>query len=294
MVYSSPGSFGLGNQTRIPRYADPGYPGLIKQLIKSDPYVNLAAGGNTSFLVAIGTTADSTNYSFTAYGRTVTVNSGTSSTAANTQTLLIAAIKADSILAGRFTVAPTTTTTFTVTDRVYNNPSVASVSGGGTGYAITPTTVSGATQIPYGRMLITKATYPKGNMPFTGLGVSEIPSVSLPTASSDIEAGISIASHALPRLGLDPFSTSGARANDLIAALTQGSIWVQAESAIARGNTMYYRNAANGALTLLGAFAGASGTGLVAPTKFAVIPDDDSTTLYDGTIIVPVSINRIA
>jgi hypothetical protein len=152
--------------------------------------------------------------------------------------------------------------------------------------------VSGASQIPFGRVLITKATYPKASTPL--VGINEISSVSLPTGSADIEVGFCIASHAIPRLGPDHAATSGVRGGDLLAALNIGAIWTQAEVPIARGDTLYYRNAADGAFNQLGVLAKAAGTGKTTFTKLAVTPDDDSTTLTDGTIIVPVSVYRIA
>lgn len=59
--------------------------------------------------------------------------------------------------------------------------------------------------------------------------------------------------------------------SDSVPCLTEGGIWVYSEAAVNDGDPVYMRTAANGGLTVLGAFAPASGTGLTQLTRASFV-----------------------
>lgn len=124
------------------------------------PFAN--AGGQVKQVdtITVGTAANSTAYSYSAFGQTVTYTSTGSATAAEITTGLVNAIKANGVIYGRVAVT-FVTGTITLTARLPGvaNSFTSSISGGGTGYAVANTTPAAEPAIiPFGRAVATLST----------------------------------------------------------------------------------------------------------------------------------------
>ncbi|MGC8710964.1 MAG: structural cement protein Gp24 [Leptodesmis sp.] len=266
-------NYGLGNQTYYPLNADRAFAGLAVYTDKVDTYTNIGTT-QQSVAIAIGTAANSTAYTITTLGQTVSITSDDTATAAEIGAALVAALRANSVIGSRFAIsaADGTTGDFTMAARSYGFDTAVVTSGGGTGYAATNTASVQAATIGYGLVVIKSGT------------IDGQPGGALPRSSSDVIAGVTVATHGLPLP--DATATDAAyRAGDLMSVMSRGTIWCLAEEQIAVNSTLYYRYSGG----TLGMIAASSGTGKAALSGFR--PAEASITLRDGTILCKVDVN---
>lgn len=273
--------FGIGNQVSVPARAEIGYPGQAIYVIEATTFHNSAADTQQTVAIAVGTAATDTAYSFTVGSRTVTITSAAAATQTTIRDQLVNAINGDAVLSGLYTVEATGPDAITLTHRLYGVNETVSVSGGGAGYAATPTAAGLSSLIPFGLAIV------------RGTGsVDSRPNGMLPNAAGQAVVGFTYAAASIPR---EPDSTRlttelpGYRRGDPMSVIKKGILYCRAEVAITAGAPLFKRHTADGAFTQLGAIAGAAGTGLDAIA--GAVAEEDSVTLGDGTIIVAVSAN---
>lgn len=278
MVYSS-APFGQGFQTRVNRYPDAGFPGLIREVRSSVNAIYPVSAGFQLAAVTLGTVVANTNYVFTVNGYSVTVNSGALNDAAF-KTAVIAALQADSQINGLFVVTAGATTVVNLTHRVRGASEVVTVSGGAAAVAITEPTAQSI--LPLGRVVVIDSA--------TDLD-GELPSIKLPAGASPGPFGVcGLASHAYPRLTDSTGKlTPGFRPGEALSVARIASIWMPFEAAVGAGAAVYYRHTADGALDVLGGLAPASGTGLA--LLAGATTTGPSTLTSTGELIAPVDIN---
>ena len=272
-------NYGMGHQTVGAASAEDGYAGLVRDLRASDTYANAQTTTKQTYVIALGTAANSTEYTITAGGFTISYTSDGDATQAEIKAGLISAFNANADIGQYFSIADTGAAALTLTHRDYGTNTTVSVAGGAA--AGTNTAATTSTTLPYGRIV----TVGSSATDTDGLG-----SVQLPSATGQIVAGVTIATHSIPREGEPPTETSGYRAQDPVSVAKQADIWVSAEAAFAAADAqVYFRHTADGALANLGVIAPASGTGLDELVGARV--QRPSITLSDGTFLVPLTIN---
>jgi hypothetical protein len=267
-------NYGLYNQTYYPLIADRGFAGLAVYTDKVDSYTNATGTTQQSVAIAVGTAANSTAYTVNVLGQAVSITSGGSATAPAIGAALVTALQANSVVSSRFTIgaANGSTGNFTMTARSYGFDTTVTVSGGSTGYAATNTASAQSSSIGYGLVVIKSGT------------LDGQPMGALPGSSSDVIAGITVATHSLPYP--DATATDAVyRAGDVMNVLSRGTIWAVCEEAIAVTSTLYYRYSTG----TLGVIAASSGTGKTALSGFR--PSEASITLRDGTILCKIDVS---
>ncbi|MBD2364536.1 hypothetical protein H6G36_25740 [Anabaena minutissima FACHB-250] len=198
--------------------------------------------------VTVGTAANSTDYTVIVDGIAVTHTSAASATATTIRDGLIAEIN----LAGLGATARSTGAgTFTITGYP-GVPFDVSIADGGTGYAIASTTAA-ANSSPIGfGLAVARATT-------DAEGVAR-----LPTDDEQIFLGVTLHSHKsqqyYPDTGL---YKAEYRHTEPMSVVQLGSVWVSVEGTVTANSEVFVRQATSGEFTLIGGFAGASGTGLV-------------------------------
>lgn len=267
-------AYGVGNQTQYPLNSDRAFAGMPVQTNKVDSYINSAGTTQQTVAIAIGTAANSTAYTVTGLGQTISITSGGSATGVAIGTALAAAIQANSVFSSRFSVGAVNGSTgnFTLTSRLFGVDTAVAVSGGGAGYAATNNVSARAANIAYG-LVVAKSGILDG-----------VPMGALPTGASDVIAGIAVATTSLPA----PDAATGDaiyRNGDVMAVMARGVIWAIAEEAVATNSSLFFRHGSG----TLGVIAASSGTGKAALPGCR--PAEPSITLRDGTILVKVEVN---
>jgi hypothetical protein len=271
-------TFGKNLQTTIGRNPDQGYAGQIREAITVASYIYPYASSAQVATVTIGAVVASTNYTVSVNNTAITVNSAALTNVLLADALALA-LRRNAIAGGRYVVT-SAAGVITMAHRQSGVNEVVTVFGG----AATATSVA---SVP--------ATYlPLGLVCAQGLALvdNELPTLKLPTAATDIIAGIGgvfahndtwvrDASGAAVR-GINPGSTA--------SVVKKGNIFVFAESPIAAGSQLFFRHTINGALNQLGAVAGAAGTGL-APLLSAVA-SASSFVISNGTNVCAIDINQ--
>lgn len=139
--------------------------------------------------------------------------------------------------------------------------------------------LEGANNVTYGRLVVQGTASER-------LGEY----VKLATATGGVPIGVVVNEHlkAPETIGGDVDLAEG----EPLELMTKGSIQVEVESDVTAGMPVYFRHTADGLLTTLGIFAGASGTGLdlLTGAKFLT----DSSVCYDGkkiaTLLIPTEL----
>jgi hypothetical protein len=272
-------NYGLGHQTVGVAAADEAYPGLVRDLRASDSYANAQATTRQTYVIALGTAANGAVYTITAGGYPVAYTADGSATLAEIKAGLIAAWRNNADAGQYFSIADTGAAELTLTHRDYGINTPVTISGGDAAGTNTAATTSAT--LPFGRVVTVGSD---------AVGTDGLGSVRLPSASGQIVAGVTIASHAIPREGTPPNETSGYRAQDTVSVAKQADIWATAEAAFsAADGQVFFRHTADGALTILGAISPATGTGLQELLGARV--QRPSVLLPDGTHAVLLTIN---
>lgn len=291
MVYSEYNALNTQRSVTKPgQYA----PGLAINDQLSVAFANVGASTQQTVLITNGTAAASTDYVFNIGGETITVNyvvadgdgfnnvaPGTAISDAILQNLIVSKLQQNQT---DFTVAATSTNQVTLTSVPYGINKSVTVSGGGTGFAVTTNTAANlSSHIPFGAVVIDSGADADGK-----LGA-------LPSATGQKVLGLSRRGHGRGRYSYSEAQSLGLPQDGIFpggdgSAMRQGSVAARTEAAFAgTESTVYFRHTADGALTNLGYVAPASGTGLDAMTAVAV--DGPSVTLEDGSLVVPLTIN---
>lgn len=198
--------------------------------------------------VTVGTAANSTAYQVIIDSNVITYTSGATATATEIRDGLISEIN----LAGTGAIALATGAgTFTLTGA----PGVAFdavVSGGGTGFAVTPTTpAANSSAIAFG-LAVVRETTDKENV------------ARLPSANTQKFLGITLHNHKSQKYNSQTGEyVAEYRATEPMSVVQLGSIWVPVESAVTLNSEVYVRFQASGNFTKIGGFSGTAGTGLV-------------------------------
>lgn len=180
----------------LPLYPDQYIEGLIVDSAPHDIITlsNSAGAIKQVTTVTVGTAADNTVYSVIVDGMTVSVNSGASATATTIRDALIAAIKQSPLLYGK--IIPTGgsgTVVLTARNAGTANGFTATISGGGTGYAIAQTTAAAdPSLIAFGKGLTTSSTE----------GQRSCRQINAALSSTNIFRGVSTRTLAMPSQGV--------------------------------------------------------------------------------------------
>ena len=246
--------YGRGWQTGYRTQMDVALPGLCKLVNQCNTYLNTGTIVAQVVAIDIGTVADGTQYDIGVDGQTVSFTSGVGATFTEVRDGLVAALEANTTIgANWFVVSGGADPGILITGR---NPAgsavMVTVAGGAAGYQVNAgasvnPSLPGA--IPFGRMLTQRTTYSSSQ-------------AHLPDTAGELQVGVSVRSHDVQPVYGSAGLSSAYGSGEAMNVLSGGVIWVECESAIALGDTVYYRHTADGALEENGIFAGAAGTGL--------------------------------
>ena len=231
---------------RVQQFAEVSFPGQVLDLVQSADYNNAAVDTKQVVTVTIGT-ATAGDYTVTALGQTATFTRA-AETAAQIATGLAAALGGGAI-SGRFTIS-STATTVVLTNKISGDTTPVTGTGG-TGYGVASVAPTIAANIGFGLIVSKGASV-----------VESLQTCKLPDAAGNALAGVSMSDKSVPAIGGFGNNTTVYQSGAVVGVLEDGKVCLVAESAIAMADTLYFRHTANGALTTLGAVAGASGTGL--------------------------------
>lgn len=270
---------GQGLQSRVGRYPDDGFAGLIRQITNSVDAIYPIGSSSQVYTVNFGTVATNTDYTLTVNNYSLVIPSG--GTAA-TQAEILAVIQGDSYVGSLFTASTGAGTIIILTHRQPGATETVTIAGGAAAATVANPTAQSI--LPLGRWVDLASA---ANLSDLGL-----PGIKLSVAASGQPFGIAgISTHAYPRY-MDPATgeeVAGFVPGKPLTVLRSGSIWLGFESAVGAGAAVYRRATANGALTKIGYSAPAAGTGLVlvagAQTTQA------SVLTSDGEHIAPVELS---
>jgi hypothetical protein len=214
--------------------------GIEGMLVDSIPHdyvtpnlINVAGKVAQVSTIAVGTAATSTSYTVrvvsaydTGINELVTITSGGADTATDIATKILNALKANSVIFSVFDVTSSTSNVLLTSRRTgVENSYTVSVSGGGTGYAVSLTTApNNGSVIPFGYVIATGAS----DTARTG---------KLPVASGDVPRGVAVRTDAseITQTGVD-----GINLGAMINTLCVGRIWVRPTTAFKPTDVVYY------------------------------------------------------
>lgn len=270
-------TFGKNLQGMIGRYADQGFPGMIREAISTTSYIYPFNSGSQVVTVTIGAIVASTNYSVTVNNVTVSTNSA-ALTNVQTADALALALRRSSYVGGRYTVT-SAAGVITMTHRQGGVNETVTVSGGAS--TVSAVAAIFANYLPLGLVLAQAS----------GIVDNELPTLRLPNSAADVLVGIGgVYSH---NDGWVRDSSGavvrGVNPGGAVTVVRKGNIFVACEGSITAGASLFWRHTVNGALNQVGAIAGAAGTGLAAlPSAVATA---NSFTIGNGQNVVAIDIN---
>lgn len=270
---------GQGLQSRVGRYPDDGFAGLIREIRSSSDAIYPINASSQVYTVDFGTVAANTDYVLTVGNYTLTIASGATPA---TQAEILAAIQADSYIGSLFTAAAGAGTIITLTHLQPGAMETVTITGG----AAAATVVNPTNQaiLPLGRWVELSGT--------ANLGDTGLPGVQLAAATTGQPFGVAgISTHAYPRYvdSATGVEVPGFLPGKPLTVLRYGAIWMGFESAVGAGSAVYRRATADGALDKIGYSASAAGTGLVLVEGARVT--QASVLTVDGEHIAPVDLS---
>jgi hypothetical protein len=260
--------------TQYAQYMPIGFPGTPTHIVTAAPYSNI--GGLTAQVaqIDIGTIAQATLYTIVVDGVSVGVTTAASGeTATTARDKLVTALRVNAQIYSNYLIAAVSTASLSITSRLAGIASPITVSGGSTGYTVNSgaaVAAASALKIPFGVLVARKTGDP-------------FRTCRLPTAAGDIPLGFAIANHSR---GIE--NGDGYISGEAVGVLRDGNILALVEEPVTEDSTPFFRRAANGALTQLGALAGATGTGLTALPGVAFKGNSFS---IEGLLACEVSVN---
>lgn len=235
----------------------PGRPGQVRQIIIGDTAANVAGEIAQVSTITIATGAG--NYTATVDGQ------ATAPVAFDTDDDTTAAALAAAIQGLNNAASIAVTVAAGVITLTHRNPGVTfAVSATGTNATVaTPTPAAQTAAIPYGTVAVRiPGTDAKGVIRVPGSGSEVVLGLLVSASLEQIQPA-----NAVSKL----VSCERGEQADIIV---QGYGYALFEAAANYGDTLYYRRAADGDLDTLGAFAGASGSGLIDISAKFVLEDD--------------------
>jgi hypothetical protein len=279
----------LGWQTDYTFRLTRGFAGQLLSAIgqsRVQTFINSVAFTRQVSTITVGTATASTPYTATVNGIAVTFNAGVGATSAQIATGLAAAINANVVIGSAVVADGTSGTTVVLTARFASIVFTLATSNGGVGYVNAATTAAAsALAIPYGRFIAVK----QANAAYAADPVTQLSPATLPTASTDIIRGVTIAPHTEEKVVLPSgFIITQIKPNAGFSAVAGGVVMVEVETAVTSYSDVFYRHTANGGLNQLGIGASAAGVGLAQFTNARYLAP--SFTDDDGRLVAPVQL----
>lgn len=246
------------------RTDNPLYPDILVegQLFDSFPHdiitlSNSAAAVKQVDTIAPGTAANSTAYTVDVDGTSISYTSDADATAAEIQAGLLAALKASPLIYRKVIPTAGGSNTVVLTARTAGTSGrfTTTLSGGGTGYALTNTTAAAdPAVIPFGRAVTTASGEPATSCKLIAAALS----------STNILRGIACRTNVIESVGIGYNIVEGYPAMEAVNVVRKGQVAVRVREAVTPLSSVYVYHT--------GTYAG----------QFRATADDDATQISSG------------